>query len=215
MITVPEVVEKLVKQSPLLEEGLSLGIINLSSLARQLQPQIKQDLLKNIQTGAIIMALKRLSVKLQTHPVSRVPSISITDLTVRSNLAEFTFQNSPTLLEKQEKLLKLAGKKQSSFLTFTYGLFETTLIISSSLEKEVTQVLKEERLISSFNSLSAITLILPKATLYQSGIYYQILKRLFLEGINVVEIICSLREFTIILEKTEVDKAFSILKDLS
>lgn len=215
MITIPEVVERLVKQSPLLEEGLSLGIINLSSLARQLQPQIKQELLKDIQTGAIIMALKRLSVKLQTHPVLRVPSISITDLTVRSNLAEFTFQNSPTLLEKQEKLLKLAGKKQSSFLTFTYGLFETTLIISSSLEKEVTQVLKEERLISSFNSLSAITLILPKATLYQSGIYYQILKRLFLEGINVVEIICSLREFTIILEKTEVDKAFSILKDLS
>lgn len=215
MVTVPEVVERLVKQSPLLEEGLSLGIINLSSLARQLQPKIKQDLLKNIQTGAIIMALKRLSVKLQTHPVSRVPSISITDLTVRSNLAEFTFQNSPTLLEKQEKLLKLAGKKQSSFLTFTYGLFETTLIISSSLEKEVTQVLKEERLISSFNSLSAITLILPKSTVYQSGIYYQILKRLFWEGINVVEIICSLREFTIILERLEVDRAFSVLKDLN
>lgn len=214
MVTVPEVVERLVKQSPFLEEVLSSDLINLSSLARKFQPQIRQELLKDIQTGAIIMALKRLSGKLQTRSDSQASPICITDLTVRSNLMEFTFRNSPTLMKKQEKLFQIASKEQNSFLTFTHGLFETTLIISTSLEKEVLDIFKREKLISKFKELSTITIILPKTTAYQSGVYYKILRKLYWEQINIVEAISSLTELTIILENSEVDKAFSVLKNL-
>lgn len=215
MITVPQIVEKLIKQSPSFEEGLSANIINLSSLARKIQPQIRQELDKDIQIGAIVMALKRLSVKLQAQPLSLTPPISVNDLTVRSNLVEFTFRNSPTLITKQEKLLQIAGKEHNTFLTFTHGLFETTLIVSASLDKEVLEIFKKEKLILKFTDLATITLILPKASVYQSGVYYQILKRLFSERINVVEAISSLTELTIILESSEVDRAFSVLKNLA
>lgn len=67
MITIPEVVAELVSKKPFLEEGLSRGLINLSALARELQPQIEKRLYKNVQTGAIVMALKRIAAKPNSH----------------------------------------------------------------------------------------------------------------------------------------------------
>jgi len=49
MIAIPEVVEKIVVDSPLLEEGLSAGIINLSTLARKIRPQVESKLVKTVQ----------------------------------------------------------------------------------------------------------------------------------------------------------------------
>ncbi|MDD2822475.1 MAG: aspartate kinase [Candidatus Daviesbacteria bacterium] len=216
MITVPEVVEELVKQKPLLEEGLASDIINLSSLAREFQPFIQKKLYKDIQTGAIVMALKRLSLKLkkQQNKISSL-LINIGDITVRSNLVEFTYTNSPTLALKQSILLQDVDQEKSAFLTLTRGVYETTVIISSSLEKEVERVFQGEHLKSKFDNLSAITLILPESALNQSGVYYTILKKLAWEDINFIEGISSMTELTIILKSSLVDKAFSTLKNLS
>lgn len=216
MITVPEVVEELVKQSPFLEEGLALGIINYSALARQLQPQIREKLYKDIREGAIVMALKRLSGKLQSR---QAPASSLlhklSDITVRSNLIEFTFTNSPTLVEKQCRLLTEAAQEKGAFLTFTHGVFETTLIVSAGLEKEAERVFTGENLRSKIADLSSITLILPRESVSQAGVYYQILKSLAWEGISFTEVVSSLTELTVILENSQVDRAFSVLKNLS
>lgn len=209
MLILSKIIADIIKETPFLEEGLSLGIINLSSLSRKLQPEIENKLSKDVQAGAIIMALKRLEGKLQSHPI---PQISLNDLTVRSNLVEFTFANSSALIEKQRQVLELATKEKKSFLTFTHGVFETTLIISNTLEKESEKIFQGETLISKFTSLSAVTIVLSKEIVKQSGVYYQILKRLAWEGINIVEVISSMTELTIILDQTNVDKAFSVLK---
>ena len=64
MITIPEIVEKIIKKSSFLEEGLSKKFINLSALSRIIKPEIEKELYKKVENGAIIMALKRLSNKL-------------------------------------------------------------------------------------------------------------------------------------------------------
>ena len=56
MLTIPEVVEKLIKRSPFLSESLAQGIINISALARNIKPEIEKEVQKNIQTGALVMA---------------------------------------------------------------------------------------------------------------------------------------------------------------
>ncbi len=65
MITIPETVEEIVKRSLFLEEALSQGIVNLSALARQIKPDVERGVMKEVQEGAIIMALKRLSHKIE------------------------------------------------------------------------------------------------------------------------------------------------------
>lgn len=217
MVTVPEVVEQIVKKSPFLEEGLSRGIINLSSLARKVQPEIQEKLLKDIKIGAIIMALKRLTKQIKHKNTGKLSEVlkNISDITVRSNILEFAFDNSSTLLEKQRKLLDHISFEKNTFFTTSSGVYETSLFVSQNLEAQVKKIYKDERLRYEMRDLSAITLILPKETVFVPGVYYSVLKVLAWEGINFVEVVSSYTELTIILQNSNVDRAFSVLKNLT
>lgn len=216
MITVPEVVEDIVKRSPFLEEGLSLGLINLSALARRIQPEIQEKLWKDIQEGAIVMALKRLSSRLQKRESTITPVLKkITDISVRSNLVEYAFQNSSTLFDRQRQLMTSIEGKSNIFLTMTDGIHETSLFASKSLEKQIEDIFGAEHLRKRIDNLSAITLILPEETIDVPGVYYTILKMLAWEGINFIEAVSSFTELTIIVEDKNVDAAFSVLKKIS
>lgn len=214
MITVPEAVEEIIQNTPFLEEGLLQGIINLTSLARVIQPQIQKNLLKPIKVGAIVMALKRISPVIRARSANLSPVLTnITDLTVRSNLICYTFGNSKTLLENQEKLVR--GNIDNLFLTFSQGVFETTIFASSNLEKDIMENFVGEHLKYSANNLSSITIILPEESVNVSGVYYTLLKILAWEGINFVEVISSFTELTIFLQSNTVDRAFTALKKLN
>lgn len=217
MITVPEIVEEIVGKAPFLEEGLSKGIINLSSLARIIQPQIQHKLMKDIKPGAIMMALKRLSKKISPTNNQKLASVlkNITDITVRSNILEFAFDNSPSLFENQRRLLEEISSEKSSFFTFSSGVYETSLFVSQNLGNRVKKIFQDEKLRYEMKDLSAITLILPKEAVFVPGVYYCVLKALAWQGISFVEVVSSYTELTIILQNSNVDRAFSILKNLS
>jgi len=212
MITVSEEIEKIVFGSHLLEEGLSQGIINLSALSRKIKPQIDSALMKNVSESAILMALKRFTIRLKSkekEPVNVLKSKA--DITVRSNLSEFTFLKSDSILERKRKLLEEAKEIKDSFITFTQGVFEMTIIISTGLTKIVENIFKEEKTLSTINNLYAITIKLSPEIIYTPGVYYSILKQLAWKNINVVEVVSTYTEFTIILKKEYIDISFSIL----
>ena len=54
MITIAEIAEEIIRKSPFLEEALADGLINVSSLARMIKPDIEKKLQKPIKEGAII-----------------------------------------------------------------------------------------------------------------------------------------------------------------
>lgn len=77
MITVPEATKKIVMRSRYLSEAMSKGIINNSSLARYIKPEIEEMLLKDVSNSAIIMALNRMSDEIKpkyfTGNIFKVP----------------------------------------------------------------------------------------------------------------------------------------------
>jgi len=214
MITIPNVVEQIIKKRPFLEEALRLEIVNLSALARLILPEVKKETFKDVKEGAILMALKRIPKTLRSEPGVQNVLASSHDIIVRSNLAEFTVLNSDFSLEKHKKILDEIGGQKRFFLTVTQGIFETTIIVSSELKEKIEVILCKEKIISQFNDLSSVTIRLPGKTVLTPGVYYSILKVLAWEGINIVEVVSTFAEFTIILENKEVDRAFSLLKKL-
>lgn len=214
MVTIPEVVEEIVKKSPFLEEGLSRGLINYSAFAREVKPQIEKGLYKSVKEGAIVMALKRISEGL-SQKFTGIESINLADLTVRSNLCEITFQNSDTIPAKTRQLFGTITDQKDVICTLSEGVRETTFIISSELKEQVMKIFKTELLIAEINSLSSITIRLPKEVVYIPGVYYRILKMLAWENINVVEVLSTYTELTILVETKYVDKSFSILRGFS
>lgn len=212
MITVAEILNTIVRETPFLEEGLADGIINLSALARKVRPQVEAGLMKSVSESAILMALKRMTPKVKKKiKLYKNAAYQIGDLTVRSDLSEFTFLRSDTLLEKQKKLLHSIKDKINHFVTFTQGVYEITTIVNSSLESVVEKVFAGEKIVTRMNDLAAITIRLSPQTILTSGVYYSILKQLAFQDVNVVEVVSTYTEFTIILKKEKVDVSFSIL----
>lgn len=211
------VVEEIIKKSPFLEEALAEGIINLSSLSRQIKPEIDEQLHKDVQIGAIVMALKRLSPKFDPNLKIKVKKVinRLGDITVRSKITYYTFENSETIIEKQVELLKGLKGKKDTFFAFSQGVYETTIILSDSEQNGVDVIFASETLVQVSKNLSSITIKLPSENADVSGIYYFILKKIAWEGINILDIISTTHEFTIIVNDESVDRAFSILKNLN
>jgi len=212
MITVPELAQKYVLQSPLLEEGLARGIMNLSALARELRPALESELGRPVSPAAILMALKRLSPELLKRAGRKPGGLKKTgDLIVRSNLVEFTFRNSDSIWEKQKKLLQRIERDREAFLTYTQGVFEVMLIASSGIEKAVLEIFGGESILARVGNLSAIVIRLSPRSVHTPGVYYAILKQLAWGNVNVIDVVSTTLEFTILVEKPQVDRAFSIL----
>lgn len=214
MITISQLLEKLIKQKPFVESALVEGLVNISALARQLKPEIEKVLKKEVTEASIIMALKRFvdQMDVSMHRKIEKATKGFGDIIVRSNLCDFTYKLSDTLIEKQSILIKKIGKEKDVFFTISRGVFETTIVISNQYADEVKEIYKEETLIASSNFISSITLRLPKNNTIIPGLYYHIFKQIAWEGISILEAVSTTNELSIILNDSDVDRAFSVLK---
>ena len=212
MITVATVVERIVRESSFLEEGLATGILNLSALARRLRPEIERALHRSASAASVMMALKRLAPRVTAKNAGTVKLLrQMRDLAVRSNLVEFTFRSSPTVLERQREVLHAVARERDVFLTFTQGIYEVTLIASAKLARRIEDVFSSERLVSRLDNLSAIVITLPARTVSVPGVHYTLLKQLAFHDLNIVEVVSTYRELTFVLAKDDVDRAFTVL----
>lgn len=216
MKTVASVVEQYLKTKPFLLSSLSEGIINLTSLARLIMPEIEIHLGKDIKQGAVVMALKRISEELDfkiSHKVTKVLQ-NIGEITVRSSLTDYTFTTSQTLLDNQAKLISEINKLKDVFYTSSRGVNETNIVASSSVNDLVENALKSEKLLNKRENLSSISIKLPQDNVSTPGVYYYIFQSLAWEGIIIYEVISTTNEFTIIVDENQIDVAFKVIKDI-
>ena len=216
MQTISECVNRIICQKPFVSEALQKGIINISSMARTIKPEIEELLKKEVQVGAIIMALQRYSQEKEIV-ISRKLRLclnNISDVFVRSDLSEFTYKNSDNLFNLYILFVKKITLGNDVFFTFVHGVFETNYVISNSLNKPFRIAFKNENLIAFETELSSITLRLPKINVQTQGLYYYILQRIAWEGINIINIISTSNEFTIFVKDYDVENAFSVIKKI-
>lgn len=216
MKTISSCVQEILITRPFLEEALARDIINYSALAKDLNPTIADMLRKPVKDGAIMMALRRYSPPINPSSTVHLRQIfkNLGDITVRSDLTDFTFQNSKTLITSHSKVLEQINTDRQVFYAFTRGIFESNIIISTTKKEAIYDIFKMETLIGSQDNLSAISINLPKGNSKIVGLYYQIFKRLAWDNVTLYEVISTTNEFTILVEDHLVDKAFSVIKGL-
>ena len=216
MKTIQQAVAAIINKTPFIEEALYDKLINVSSLARLIKPEVEQVLKKEIKDGAIMMAINRLSPSsvLKIRKNIRKITFSSGDFIMRSNLSDFTFKNTESLIGQIAKLLNEIGSDNDNFFTISQGVFETSIVLSERLNEKVERLFKDETLLWSIYNLASITIKLPKSNIEQSGIYYFILKQLAWADIPVQEVISTTHEITLVVKETDVKQTFSILMDL-
>jgi len=204
MKTVSSIVENYIKTKPFLLNALSLGIINLTSLSRNIMSELESEFGKEVKQGAIVMSLKRLTEELDfrlNHKINKVIK-NIGEITVRSALTDYTFAVSETVLHKQADLISNINALPDVFYTSSRGVNEINIVISNSVDNLVDKHFVAEKLIQKLENLAV------------PGIYYFIFQRLAWEGIIINEVISTSNEFTILVSEEQVDVAFKVIKDL-
>lgn len=217
MITIPEAVANLLKNKPFINEFLGEGIINYSALARKLKPEIEKMLRKDIKEGAVVMALKRMPITIDQRISLKLNMVisKMGDITVRSNLSDFTFINSESLREKEKLLIDAMSQEKDGFYTISKGVHETTIVISKPFEEKALKIFKKERLLSSKSKLSSVTIKMPQENQTTPGLYYFLFKKMAENGINIVEVVSTTNEITIIVYHNDAQKAFAAISNLS
>lgn len=216
MKTVSSFVEHYLKTKPFLLGSLSEGIINLTSLARIMMPEVEKQLGKDVKQGAVVMSLKRLTEELDfkiNHKISKVIK-NIGEITVRSSLNDYTYALSDSILSKQAELMAKINVRKDVFYTSSRGVNEINIVLSEIMDDVMEELFKFEKQIQKLKDLSSITIKLPHENVNVPGVYYYIFQRLAWEGIVIYEVISTSNEFTILVSEQQVDIAFRVIKDL-
>ena len=216
MKTISSAVNEYIKSKPYLSSALAEGIINLTSLARNIHADIESTMNKSVNQGAIIMALKRVSDDASFMLTKKIIRIlkNLGDITVRSSLVDYGFLLSDSLLLTQANLLKEIEYKKDVFYTSSRGVAESNIVVSQNIVPLVDELFKNEICHTKLENLSSITIKLPSDNVKIPGIYYFIFQRLSWEGVNITEVISTSNEFTILVDEDEVDIAFKVIKNL-
>ena len=212
-MSLSQVVEKELNRSPFILEAMEAGIVNISSLARYINDDVNKKMGQNISPAAIGMTIKRLPFSenlLLDKSISRFME-KLGDITVRSDLADFTFRNSAELLQCQVEFLQLIEEEPNYFYSFCKGVYETTVICSETMSLQIDTIFQKEEMINKRVGLAAVSILLPPTNLDTYGVYYTILKKLAWKGINIVEVLSTSYEISLIINKEDIEEVFSII----
>ncbi|MGL1885651.1 MAG: hypothetical protein OCD76_03975 [Reichenbachiella sp.] len=213
MKKISDIVEEGIRKMPFVEEAMNAGLINYSSLARMLQPFVSKELMKEATEASILMALKRRSTMgmntLNLNPKNFRAHIG--DVFVRSGLSTYTYANSPTLTGNQTKLLHEVQSLPDTYCSFTQGMYERTMIVSENIKEGVERIFRNEQFVTGSQELSSATVMLKATNVRAYGLYYYIFKMIAWYGINIIEVISTSNEFSIVVESKNINEAFSVL----
>jgi hypothetical protein len=216
MSSISKITEDIINRSPFLREAMTENLINISALARKIKPEIEKTAGKEIKEGAIVMAIKRMTPGVYHKLNVKINNIigGIGDFLVRSDLVDFTYENSETTQLAQTKLIRFLQEDKDCFFTLSKGITETTYILNSKYAADVHRIFGDTYLKSHAKNLSSITVKLPQANTETYGVYYYILKHMAWEGINIEQVVSTANEFTAIVNSNSIDEAFKILMQL-
>jgi len=204
MITVPMATKTIIQRSRYLSEALSKNLINYSSLARYIKPELETMLDKKISDASVLMAIQRISKDFK-------PKYS----------SEKIFSNPPSLIIHSNLYLLTYSKKQiefndidDSFILVTNGTDETTIVATQKIQRNLIEKPEKALIKKQINNLAAITIELPKQAIENPSTYYFFLKSLAWEGINVIQIFTTTEELTLIVFEKDLKNALGIIQSL-
>lgn len=212
MKTISTCVHDIIRHQPFLDDALSRNIINFSSLAADLQPEVEKEMRKPVKQGSIIMALRRYNPS--RNKFTRNNFRKLGDIVVRSGITEYTYLNSKTIIANKARLLDAVKDEVGINLSYSSNYQESNILVSTSLKDLVEDYFKNEMQVNVKNELSSITIALPEGNTKTVGLYFYIFKLLAYEGIPVYEIISTTNYFTLFLEKEYVNQAFSLMNEI-
>jgi len=211
MLKITNAVRQMVEGNPLLQFGLHHRLLNLTQIARYIDPLIEARVKKEAGTSAIVMALSRLQKEMIRNAPQR-EDYNIKTIDIHTHLATFTYQKTT---QTAREIHKLANSIQSKggYISLSESMRETTVII----EKENLDVLHRtvtERSVHAHENISGIGIVFDEKYTRVPGMYYILLQQLLLQNINMIEITSTFTSLVLYIDERDTQLAFDTLYGL-
>ncbi|HLG23752.1 MAG TPA: hypothetical protein VI564_02365 [Candidatus Nanoarchaeia archaeon] len=215
MVTVSHIVKKIVSEQPFVEEALGSNIINFANLAEELLPRIEKELSKKVNLPAVVMALRRYSEEVALHREKSKKFDYTSELIVKSNLCDYTFVKSPSMLKKLRTVHSLVNFERGDTLNIILGNNEVSVIINEKYVMSLSKFFAGEKVINKERGLVALTIIFTSDDFtHTPGVIFNAVRKLAWENINIYEIVSTMTELTFILSNKDSMRAYSVLQEM-
>jgi hypothetical protein len=213
-MNVSGIVKKLIREQPFLLEALNRGIIHFGNLAAELKPKIESELEKKVTESSIVMALRRYAEEVRDRIDIANPLQLDCEVTMKTGICDFNIIKTNTLLQQLKSFYGLVDLGRGDFLNITIGTREISVAISQKYRDDIEKFLKKETILHKQEDLVALTIVFNSDFFHTPGITYQVLQSLAWKNVNLLEIISTLTELTIVIEKKDSIKSYTVLHEL-
>ena len=209
-------IQSIINNAPFIRESMDAGLINYTSLARYLQPKVQRHFDKKINTSAIVMAIARMPPSPSQSLDKSLRSFmqQLGNVVVRSDIEDFSYAHSSSIQASQSRFLASIDNASQHYYSICMGMNETTIVVSKHLQSQVEAIFIDETLVVHRSNLAALGIKLPKSNQEVSGVYYTLLKQLAWQGINIVEVLSTSNEITLVVSKSDIDQVFAMVMRL-
>ncbi len=214
MVTVSQIVKKIIAERSMLQEALIEGIVSFANLAEYLEPRIENELGEKVKTPAIVMALRRHAEQLQEKTTPPKPLDLTSEIVMKTNLCDVTIVKTLSALDKLKQLHKLVDYEKGEQLNIIQGNYEITIVISQKYLEKLKKLLKGEKILNEEIQLVSLTITLTKEFLYTPGILSMLTRKLAWENINIFENISTMTEVIYIIAEKDAMRAYNTFKEI-
>jgi len=214
MVTISHIVQKAINDKIFILEAMNKGLISYGSLAKQIQPDIEEELGKPVKIHAIVMALRRYGDQLKKTRESLTFNYH-SEIILKTEICDISVRRSPTLFTKLKRLYDMVNFENGDILNIIHGRCEVSIITNERYRETTNNLLMTEQINNVKKDLLLLTLTFSQDYVYTAGVMFRILRNLAWENINIYEIVSTDTELTFILHKHDAVKAYHILEKLA
>ena len=209
-VSTASVVREYIDTHPSIKDGMRMGIINLSALARKIMEE------KGIKSEeAALMACRRYEL----DPRSRINEEAIlkvlrrSKLEIRTKVVTMTVRPSWHMYGKLEKMMS-AMRGREGAMHVIQGTAGVTLIMDGSVAREVREILGEDEILKEGKDLVELIVNSPDVIEDVPGILSFLASSLSSKGINFLEVISCYKDTMFVIEQKDMMAAFDTLNQI-
>jgi hypothetical protein len=207
MISITDHCRNILMKNPLVSEHLRIGLLNTSEYSRLIQKEIESLTFRKVKVQTIITSLNRIKQDIVSN---LPPKFVIDDVRMQYPISNFAYNLKVYKNKLIGELYSQFGGEEDSFLNVIVGNNQINILISSILADEVKKLFKNQENTLEMHDLTAVSIRFDRRYLDIPGSTYQILRIMYLENINLIEITSTLTGITLFVKKIDSQKILEI-----
>lgn len=210
MANITKIAETYISEHPSVKDCLKKGLVNYSSLTRQIAKDLNIDLKKNFD--AILIACRRYYRKVKSEETNEKKILDI----LKQSKVEIKNKIIAVVVEKNiflDNLLSLEKeiKKKAEVFHIIEGANAITLVTSEDFLGEIRKLFRS-KIIKENTNLIEITLKSPKEIESTAGVVPYVYSLFGEHGINIVETMSCWTDTLFVIEEKDIAKAMEVLR---